>query len=136
MKYDLQNEVDRKRFEEYSAKLLRLGKQCDLSEVKITRTQQQNKALHVYFTMISYELNELGMEFSYSGLNRNSFSMRYTPEIVKDFIFRPIMSAMFDIKSTTKLKTSQIDELIDVITKFFAERGVTLDFPSIERLME
>jgi hypothetical protein len=136
MKFDLQNEIDRQRFKEYSEKLLRLGKQCDLTEVRITRTQQQNKALHVYFTLISHELNELGLEFSYSGLNRASFSMRYTPEIVKEFIFRPLMSASFDIKSTTKLTTSQIDELIDVITKFFAERGVTLDFPSVESLME
>jgi len=136
MKLDLQNDIDIKKFKEYSEKLLRLGKQVDLTEVRITRTQQQNKALHVYFTLISYELNELGLEFSYNGLNNNSFSMRYTPEIVKEFIFRPIMATMFDIKSTTKLTTIQINELIDVITKFFGEKGVVMEFPSIENLIE
>ena len=136
MIYDLQNDIDRKRFKEYSEKLLRLGKQTELKDVRITRTQQQNKALHVYFTLISYELNELGLEFSYSGLNSNAFSMRYTPEIVKEFIFRPIMVTMFDIKSTTKLTTIQINELIDIITKFFAEKGVVMEFPSIDNLME
>jgi hypothetical protein len=136
MKLDLQNDHDRKKFEEYSEKLLRLGKQVDLTEVRITRTQQQNKALHVYFTLISYQLNELGSEFSYVGLNNNSFALRYTPEIVKEFIFKPIMFTMFELKSTTKLTTIQINEMIDIITKFFADKGIVMEFPSIENLIE
>jgi hypothetical protein len=135
MKFNLQNEVDIEKFKEYSNKLLRLGKQADLTEVKITRSQRQNKALHVYFTLISHELNELGLEFGYTGLNDNQFELRYTPEIVKEFIFKPIMTTMFDIKTTTKLTTKQIDEMIDVITKFFANKGIVLEFPSIESLI-
>jgi hypothetical protein len=136
MKLDLQNDHDRKKFKEYSSKLLRLGKQVDLTEVRITRTQQQNKALHVYFTLISYQLNEIGLEFSYVGLNNNAFALRYTPEIVKEFIFKPIMFTMFELKSTTKLTTIQINEMIDIITKFFADKGIVLEFPSIENLIE
>ena len=135
MKFDLQNEIDRQRFKDYSEKLLRLGKQTELSEVRITRTQQQNKALHVYFTLISHELNELGLEFSYIGLNNNDFALRYSPEIVKEFIFKPIILTMFGLKSTTKLTSIQINETIDVITKFFANKGISLDFPSVENLM-
>jgi hypothetical protein len=136
MKFDLQNDIDIKRFKEYSEKFLRLGKQVELKDVRITRTQQQNKALHVYFTLISHELNEIGMEFSYTGLNENDFSLRYTPEIVKEFIFKPIIRTMFGLKSTTKLTTIQIDETIDVITKFFGEKGISLDFPCYENLIE
>jgi len=136
MKLDLQNEIDIKKFKDYSEKLLRLGKQVDLTEVKITRTQQQNKALHVYFTLISHELNELGSEFCYSGLNNNSFSLMYTPEIVKEFVFKPIMVTMYGIKSTTKLTSIEINEMIDIITKFFGEKGVEMSFPSYESLIE
>jgi hypothetical protein len=135
MKFDLQQQLDEKRADEYYSKLKRLGKQIELKEVKLTRSQQQNKALHVYFTLISYELNDLGHEFLYNGIKGDTFSMRYTPDIVKEFIWRPIQLALFKIKSTTKINTIEINEIVDVITKFFAEKGVVIEFPSIESLM-
>ena len=60
----------------------------------------------------------------------------YTPDLVKNFVWRPIQTALFDIESTTKIGTQEIDKIIDVITKFFSDRGVYLPFPSIETLME
>ncbi|MBL4703470.1 MAG: hypothetical protein JKY54_03055, partial [Flavobacteriales bacterium] len=53
---------------------------------------------------------------------------------VKEFIWKPIQNALFDIKSTTKLDTKEINEIIDVITKYFGDKGITVDFPSIESL--
>lgn len=135
MKLDLTNPIDISRFDDYSANLKRLGKQIELKEIKITRSQLQNKSLHLYFTLICYELNELGHEFRHEGLNGNVFEMRYTPDIVKEFIWRPIQISMFNIKSTTKINTIQINEIIDVITKFFADKEIVIEFPSIESLM-
>ena len=48
MLYDLKEEPDRVKFKKYCDKVLRLGKKVELKEVKITRSQQQNQALHVF----------------------------------------------------------------------------------------
>lgn len=99
-----------------------------------TRSISQNNALHLYFQFIADSLNELGLEFCYEGVKRMKLSTRYTPFIVKEFFWRPIQVALFDKKSTTELTTSEINEIIDVITKFFGERGVDVVFPSVESL--
>lgn len=136
MVYDLQNDTEIDKFNKYSERVLRLGKKVELKEVKITRSQKQNQALHVFFTLISYELNEMGVEFSYTGASSKDFNTRYTPHIVKEFFWRPLQITMFDIKSTTKINTQQINEITEVIVKFFGERGVVIGFPNIEQLID
>ena len=107
---------------------------CPLNKKK-NRTTAQNRALHLYFTFISDELNNLGLEFEYQGLKIKDLSIPYTPKIVKDFVWRPIQVALFDKESTTKLNSKEMNTIIDVITKFFGERGVYLEFPSIQSLI-
>ena len=136
MKYDLSNRLHVKDFSNKCADVMRLEKVVELKEIRITRSMKQNRALHVFFTIISNELNELGMEFQYTGLKGSTLSTRYTPHLVKEFFWRPVQIALFDIQSTTKIDTKQINEINDVIIKFFAERGVELYFPSIESLLE
>ena len=64
---DLSQNKQVDKFKEYSLHLLHGLKKVDIKEQKNTRTTRQNAALHLYFTMISQELNELGMEFQYFG---------------------------------------------------------------------
>lgn len=135
MKLNLENQVDRDKGQTYFDKLLRLGKEIELKEVKKTRTNLQNRALHLFFTIIAYQLNELGLEFQYQGLSVGTIGTRYTDNIVKEFIWRPIQIALFNKKSTKEIDTKEINEIIDVITKFFGDRGVQIEFPSIETLM-
>ena len=121
---------------EYFEKLLNTECSFNLTKILQTRTAKQNRALHLYWTFVSTELNNLGMEFRYLGLSDKGFTSRYTMEIVKEFIWRPIQISMFNIKSTTKINTTQINEIIDVITKYFGDKGVTVDFPNIEQLIK
>lgn len=132
---NLQNEQERRKFDEHSKKLLEKKCKVEIKEIKKTRSTRQNSALHLYFTLISNELNEMGAEFNYTGLKGMAISTRYTPDIVKDFFWRPIQETLYKFKSTTKLTTEQINEIVDVISKFFAEKGVNLEFPSIESLI-
>jgi len=84
--------------------------------------------------MISFAFNEMGQEFVFTGLKGKDISIPYTPNIVKDCFWRPIQIALFDIYSTKDINTEQLNEIVLVITKFFAERGVsTLEFPSMDR---
>lgn len=135
MKYDLTNKIERDRCNDRLSFLLKHNKLIELKEIKKTRSNQQNRALHLFFTYISDELNELGMEFTYVGLNTPEISTMYTPELVKNFVWRPIQMALFNIESTTKLNTEQMNQIIDVITKFLGDKGVYIEFPNVETLL-
>jgi len=109
---------------------------CDKCKepIKQVRTNTQNRSLHKYFTLIADELNELGQEFCYTGITGKELSMPYTSTLVKEMFWKPISLTMFGFESTTKLDTNQMNQIIEVFSKFFAERGVVLDFPSIEAM--
>ena len=96
----------------------------ELKKVSNTRSSQLNRAMHLYYTFISSELNGLGLEFEYTGLMTKGLSSRYTPLIVKEFIWRPIQIAMFDITSTKDMNSNQINEIIDVIVSYFGNKGI------------
>ncbi len=135
MKYDLENNQELKEFEAKVIHYKALSKIVELKECRNTRTLQQNKALHKFFMLISEQLNELGLEFRYFGLKGQEISLMYTPDLVKSHVWKPIQIALFNFESTTKLKTKEMNDIIDVIVKFFADKEIVLDFPSIEQLI-
>jgi hypothetical protein len=109
---------------------------CDKCKepIKQVRSSQQNRSLHKYFTLIAQELNELGQEFCYTGITGKELSLQYTPTIIKELFWKEIQFTMFGTSTTTKLTTEQMNMIIEVFSKFFAERGVNLDFPSIDSI--
>ena len=134
MIFNLQNETEVINAKDRLNSLIQKGKTIDLIEKKNTRTTRQNSALHLLFTIVSSQLNEMGIEFQYYGLKGKVLSVRHTPHLVKEHIWRPIQKALFDIDSTTKINTEQINEIVDVLAKYFAERGVVIQFPSKDQI--
>lgn len=93
------------------------------------RTLKQNSSLHLYFEMVSKELNEAGLDFQ--KIFKNPTAIIITPLIVKECMWRPIQKAMFNTKSTTKLsKTKQIEMIYDVLNKKLSEFGIYVQFPN------
>lgn len=131
---NLQNEADVTKAKEKMAWFIEKGKTIDLTEKKNTRTTKQNSALHLLFTIVSSQLNEMGVDFQYFGLKGQTLSMRHTPHLVKEMVWKPIQKALFDIDSTTKINTEQINEIVDVLAKFFGDKGIVIEFPSRETL--
>lgn len=134
MIYNPQEEKDRKKARDSLNYFLDNGKSFELKERKDTRSLRQNRALHLLFTIISNQLNEMGQEFKYIGLKGMEMSMMHTPHLIKEMVWRPMQIALFNIKSTTKINTEQINKIVDVLTKYFGERGITIEFPSKEIL--
>ncbi len=99
------------------------------------RSSQQNRSLHLLFQNMAFELNRLGHDFTFKGLKDMELSCIYTPEIVKDYIWRPLQVAMIGKKSTTKLTTSDINAIFEVLSRWFAEKEVVIEFPNIETLI-
>ncbi len=134
MNYDLSDKKDLRAFEVESDIFTVRKSLVELKEVKRNRTTQQNSALHKFFVLISEQLNELGMEYRYFGLKGQEISLKYTPELVKMFFWKPIQVALFNYESTTKLNTKEMNEIIDIIIKFFGDKGVLIEFPNREHL--
>ena len=95
-----------------------------------TRTSQQNRALHKLFSIIADMLNDLGMTYKYSGVSGREFEIPYNGSIVKDYFWRPIQIALTNKQSTTELSTQEMNEVFNVICKFFSDLGHQLYFPS------
>lgn len=123
---DIVESTDAKR---YLRKLIEQGKTVEIKGLSDKRSSLQNRALHKFFVIISDILNEQGQEFSYTGVKGFKLSTRYTPDIVKNFFWRPIQLTLFEIESTKKINTHQLNDIADVIIKYFNEKGVYLDFP-------
>jgi len=136
MIFNLENSNEVYLFSEQVKWLIENKKVCELKKVDKPRSNRQNKALHLYFTHLSNELNQLGITFNYRGLKGLEMEMRYTPDLVKEMIWKPIQQTLFKKESTTKLNTLEMNEIITILNKFFSERGVYIAFPSIETLLD
>jgi hypothetical protein len=134
MIFNFQNEPEVLKFRDQSEFYIKNGYTVDMTKKGNTRSDKQNRALHLLFTIVSNQLNEMGQEFKYVGLKGQELSMRHTPHLVKEMIWRPIQIALFDIKSTTKINTEQINEIVDILAKYFGEKGIVIQFPSKETL--
>ncbi len=133
MIYDLSNIVDKTRFKTKVATLLSKGSNVDLKEKRNTRTLQQNKAIHLYCEMIADVLNDFGITHSFKGIRGKELEVRFTMELVKEVIWRPIQMSLFDKKSTTELTTQEVTEIAQPLEKFIAENfAIDLPFPSKE----
>ena len=129
MKFNLQIEQEVKEFDLLAKAMKLSGFNVGLTREDITLSPLQNRSIHKFFAIITDVLNEMGQEFCYTGLKGFNLSVRYTPYIVKEFFWRPIQIAMYEIESTTELTTIQIDGIADVIIKFFGDKGVLVQFP-------
>ena len=131
MQYDLSNQEHITSIKLKLQKYIEQSKEVELKTLSNKRSSKQNRSLHKLFTIISFALNELGMEFNYTGVKGMELSTRYTPDIVKNFFWRPIQISLFDIESTKDINTHQINDITDVIVKYFGEKGVVIEFPSL-----
>jgi len=99
------------------------------------RTTKQNAALHKMFGMLSDELNEKGLNMR--AVLKPSVEIRWTPEMIKEYIWRPIQKAQLGKESTTELTTAEVDKVFATIQHHIGEKfEIELSFPSIKSLMD
>ena len=100
------------------------------------RSNQENKAIHVLFQNIAFELNRIGLEFTFRGVKGKDIQTTYTPAIVKEFLWKPLQNALLEKSSTTQLTHADINLIFEVLGKWFAENGIEIFFPSAETLVK
>ena len=110
----------------------KLKEYLDTVKPKTSATGQQRKALHVDCQIIADKLNDAGKDMR--EVIKQEIEIPWTMLSVKEFIFKPIMKAMFQIESTTELTKNeqQIDKIHQVIMRELGTKyGIEYhDFPS------
>ena len=102
--------------------------------MKKQRTLRQNRALHLFFTLVADSLNEKG--FDMRKTLKEDIEINWTPENVKEYLWKPVQKTLLVKKSTTELTTDEIDKVYEVLTRYLAEKtGIVQEFPSIETIM-
>lgn len=95
------------------------------------RTTQQNKALHLYFTMLADELNGAGLDMRKA--LKQDIEIPWGTESVKDYLWRPIQRVVLKKESTTELTTNEIDKVWEILNRHLGEKfGIHIPFPCIE----
>lgn len=93
------------------------------------RTLQQNRSLHLYFTLLAQELNQAGYDMKRT-LN-DDVNIPWGVATVKEYLWKPIQNAQLMKPSTTELTTKEIDLVYDTLNRYLAEKtGVHVPFPS------
>ena len=108
----------------------------DLKQGEIAkRTLAQNNALHLYLRRVSQVLNDAGYSVE-QVLTYFSMELSWSPELCKEILWRTAQKRMLGKVSTTQLfKQGEIDDIVDVVTRFLGERLKIENpppFPSLE----
>lgn len=97
------------------------------------RTLQQNRALHLYFTLVANELNDAGLDMRKT--LKPEVEIPWSKNTVKEYLWRPIQELQLRKRSTTMLSTKDIDAIYDTLNRFLAKQGLHVSFPSIEEII-
>lgn len=85
------------------------------------RTSEQNRAMHLFFGMLAGSLNSAGLDMRV--VLKPSYSIPWTPESVKEHLWRPIQKAMTNKQSTTELnKLDEIDEIHETLMRELGQK--------------
>ncbi len=98
------------------------------------RTSQQNKSLHLYFGLVADALNAAGLDIHV--VLQPGMDIRWSPETVKELLWRTIQRVQLGKESTTQLTTKEIDQVYDTLNAHLSKLGIEQAFPSIEEITE
>ncbi len=94
-----------------------------------TRTQRQNRALHVFCRHVAEELNEKDLDCSMV-LKDGVTAIKWTDHLVKEHIWRVVQETQTDKKSTRDLDRAEVSLIYDIINRHLGEKfGVHVPFP-------
>ena len=102
-----------------------------MMENRKPRTLSQNAALHLYYRMLAEALNDAGLDARKT--LKPEIEIPWTPEMIKDLLWRPIQEAMTGKHSTTELNTVDPSEIYQVLDRHLGEKfAIHVPFPSHE----
>ena len=103
------------------------GRDTFLTEQEGNRTLSQNSALHALLRRLASELNEAGYDVKhFLAESESKLDLPWTEASCKELLVRPVIRALYDKQSTTKLTKEELSKALDVLLARVAEiTGVT-----------
>ena len=99
------------------------------------RSESQQAAIEVFCRELAEALNDAGYEMK-AVLAVKKVDVPWTQESVKEVLFKPIVKAMLNKDSTTKLNTDEVSKVYEVLDRHMSENfTIHVEFPSRERMM-
>lgn len=94
-----------------------------------SRTLTQNRALHLYCRLLSEALNEAGLD--QRKVLKPSVDISWTPNAVKENLWRPLQKFVTGLDSTTKPETSQYSAIYEELNRHLSQKlGVSIAWPT------
>lgn len=116
-------------FVEFATLALEQGEHHIYSIKAAGRTEKQNNAMHLWFRQMAEELNNAG--YSATHPFNEEIEVPFTEVLVKEMLYKPIIKAMYDKKSTTGLSGRQLSEAAEVLIRWLVEhKEILVPFPS------
>lgn len=85
------------------------------------RSDNQNRALHKWFSLVADELNGAG--WTVQKVMQNAIELDWNDKLVKEMLWRPAQKALLGKESTTELnKASDIDEIWEPLNRYLGEK--------------
>lgn len=125
--FTVESDCDKARYR--LEKLISSQSKVEMTKKQNTRSSAQNRALHKLFTNIAEQLNELGETFNHLWQDE-IVEIPYTPELIKETLWKTVQMALFNKASTTEINTEELNQVLDVITLKFGEMGIPIVFPN------
>ena len=95
----------------------------------MTRTDQQNRAMHKFFELLAAGLNGAGLDMR--STLKEGIDIPWDAHTVKRDLWKPIQRAMLDKDSTADLERAEGDKVYSVVKRHLGERvGLHVPFPS------
>lgn len=106
--------------------------QIKLSNLDL-RTLAQNRAFHLYFSMVANSLNDSGLYINkLIQEDKYKADIDWNLELVKKNLWTPIQVSIYDKKSTTQLNKNEIDRVYNVLNRYLSNMGIIVPFPNAE----
>lgn len=106
-------------------------------ESKSSRTSQQNRALHLWLSMVAEELDKHGHTLQDIVGKIRKAEIRPNTENLKEVMWKPYQMAALRKDSTTKLTKHEVDIVYEGLNKFLGQEfEIHIPFPNDEARQE
>ena len=101
---------------------------------KGTRTNKQNRALHLWIRQLVLELDNAGLDMK--AVLKPEIDIPWTDALAKEYLWKPVQKAMLGKESTKELETGEVSAVYETLSRHMANKfGVSVPFPEIFRLL-
>lgn len=101
---------------------------------KLTRSGKMNRCLHKYCQMLADALNDAGYDFKrFLEVSEYKIDVPWSPELVKEQLWRPVQIARTGHESTTEATNFQYQDVYQIVDQRVGElTGVSVPWPHQE----